>query len=170
VSLRLRLCVTSHASPFIAEGGHAQRYWAPTCGHRDIKNITLGATSVCCWGNILVSWCPRSAYPRRAGEASCRRDDEHSAPLGTGALFANRLDRRAVCRTTLTSSASGLDKAHYLLRGHVSHQRGGRWHVLSAINAEATRLYGPCARLDPLAYVAGHKPRGSSGSPPGREV
>ena len=34
-------------------------------------------------------------YPRRTGEASCRRDDEHSAPLGTGALFANRLDRRA---------------------------------------------------------------------------
>jgi hypothetical protein len=35
--------VTSHASPFIAEGGHAQRDWAPTCGPRDIKNIVLGA-------------------------------------------------------------------------------------------------------------------------------
>jgi hypothetical protein len=45
-SQRLSLCVTSHASPFIAEGGHAQRYWAPTCGPRDIKNIALGATNV----------------------------------------------------------------------------------------------------------------------------
>jgi hypothetical protein len=51
---RLSLCVTSHASPFIAEGGHAQRYWAPTSGPRDIKNIALGATNVCCWGNLLV--------------------------------------------------------------------------------------------------------------------
>jgi hypothetical protein len=46
VSLRLDLRsgppVTSHVSPFIAEGEHAQRYWAPTCGPRDIKNITLG--------------------------------------------------------------------------------------------------------------------------------
>ena len=37
------MCVTSHASPFIAEGGYAQRDWAPTCGPRDIKNIVLGA-------------------------------------------------------------------------------------------------------------------------------
>jgi hypothetical protein len=37
------VCVTSHASPFIAEGGHAQRDWALTCGPRDIKNIVLGA-------------------------------------------------------------------------------------------------------------------------------
>jgi hypothetical protein len=29
---------------------------------------------------------PRSLYPQRTGEASCRRDGEHSAPLGTGAL------------------------------------------------------------------------------------
>jgi hypothetical protein len=41
--LKLRVCVTSHASPFIAEGGHAQRHWAPTCGPRGIKNIVLGA-------------------------------------------------------------------------------------------------------------------------------
>jgi hypothetical protein len=37
------LSVTSHASPFIAEGGYAQRDWAPTCGPRDIKNIVLEA-------------------------------------------------------------------------------------------------------------------------------
>jgi hypothetical protein len=48
------VCVTSHASPFIAEGGHAQRHWAPTCGPRDIKNIALGATNVCCRDNLLV--------------------------------------------------------------------------------------------------------------------
>jgi hypothetical protein len=47
VSLSLDLFVMSHASPFIAEGGHAQRYWAPTCGSRDIKNIALGVTNVC---------------------------------------------------------------------------------------------------------------------------
>jgi hypothetical protein len=52
--LRLRVCVTSHASPFIAKGGHAQRCWAPTGGPRDIKNIALGATNVCCRGNLLA--------------------------------------------------------------------------------------------------------------------
>jgi hypothetical protein len=54
----------------------------------------------------------RSAYPRCAGEASGRREDEYSAPFGTGALFASRLDRCAVCWMTLTLSASGLDRAH----------------------------------------------------------
>jgi hypothetical protein len=52
--LGLDLFVTSHASPFIAEGGHAQRYWAPTCGPRDINNIALGVTNVCFWSNLLV--------------------------------------------------------------------------------------------------------------------
>jgi hypothetical protein len=55
-----------------------------------------------------------------------------------------------------------------MLRGHVARQRGGRRRVLSAINAEAAQLYGPYVRLGPLAYVTGHKPRGSSGSPPKR--
>jgi hypothetical protein len=50
-----------------------------------------------------------------------------------------------------------------MLRGHVARQRGGRHRVLSAINAEAARLYGPYITLGPLAYVAGHKPRGSNG-------
>jgi hypothetical protein len=57
-----------------------------------------------------------------------------------------------------------------MLRGHVARQHGGRRHVLSAINTEAARLYGPYARLGPLAYVPGLKPRGSSGSPPEREA
>jgi hypothetical protein len=36
----------------------------------------------------------------------------NSAPNGTGALFVNRLDRRVVCWTTLTTSASGVDRTH----------------------------------------------------------
>jgi hypothetical protein len=66
-------------------------------------------------------------YPRRAGEAYCRRDDEYSASLGTGALFDNRLVSHAVYWMTLTSSASGLDKvfrfpptAH--LQTHTTHE------------------------------------------------
>jgi hypothetical protein len=35
VSLRFDLLVTPHASPFIAEGGHAQRYRAPIRGPND---------------------------------------------------------------------------------------------------------------------------------------
>jgi hypothetical protein len=57
-----------------------------------------------------------------------------------------------------------------MLRGHVARQRGGRRRVLSAINAVAVRLYGPYVRLSPLVYVMGYKPRGSSGSPLGREA
>jgi hypothetical protein len=95
--LRLRVCVTSHASPFIAEGGHAQWDWAPTCGPKDIKNIALGTINICCRGNPLVSCRLRSMYPWRAGEASCRREDGYSAPLGTGALSTNELVRHAVC-------------------------------------------------------------------------
>jgi hypothetical protein len=47
--------VTSYASPFIAEEGHAQKDWAPTCGPRDIKNIELGSSNVCCRAIFL---CP----------------------------------------------------------------------------------------------------------------
>jgi hypothetical protein len=50
-----------------------------------------------------------------------------------------------------------------MLRGHVARQCGGRRRVLSAINAEAAQRYGPRVRPSPLAYVMGHKPRGSSG-------
>jgi hypothetical protein len=57
-----------------------------------------------------------------------------------------------------------------MLREHVARQRGGRRRVLSTVNAEAARLCGPYVRLGPLVYVTGHKPRGSSGSPPGREA
>jgi hypothetical protein len=57
-----------------------------------------------------------------------------------------------------------------MLRGHVACHRGGRWRVLSAINAEAARLYGPFVSLGPSIYVTGHKPRGSSGSPRERRV
>jgi hypothetical protein len=50
-----------------------------------------------------------------------------------------------------------------MLGWHVARYRGGRRHVLSTINAEAARLYGLYVRLDPLAYVTGHKPHASSG-------
>jgi hypothetical protein len=53
-----------------------------------------------------------------------------------------------------------------MLRGHVVRQHGGKRRVLSTINAEAAWLWGPYVRLGPLAYVTGHKPRDSSGSPP----
>jgi hypothetical protein len=81
--------------------------WAQ--GH---KEYSIWSYKCCCCGNLLVPWHPRSAYPRRAGEASYRRDDEYSAPLGTGALFYNRLVSRVVCWMTLTPSASGLDRVH----------------------------------------------------------
>jgi hypothetical protein len=53
-------------------------------------------------------------------------------------------------------------------RGRIARQRGGRWHVLSVINAKTTQPYGPYVRLGPMAYVASHKPRGRGGSPPER--
>jgi hypothetical protein len=55
-----------------------------------------------------------------------------------------------------------------MLREHVARQRGGRQCVLSIINAEAARRYGSRVRPNLLAYVMGHKPRGSSGFLPER--
>jgi hypothetical protein len=69
---------------------------------------------------------------------------------------------------TLTPSTNGLDMAHLMSRGLVACLRGGRRRVLSAINTEVARLYGPYVRLGPLAYVTGHKPWGSRGTPPER--
>jgi hypothetical protein len=53
-----------------------------------------------------------------------------------------------------------------MLRGRVVRQRSGRRRVLFAINAKTAQLYGPYVRLDPLAYVTGHKPRGRGGFSP----
>jgi hypothetical protein len=55
-----------------------------------------------------------------------------------------------------------------MLRGRVARQHGGRRRVLSAKNAKTTQLYRPYVRLDPLAYVTGHKPRGRGGFSPER--
>jgi hypothetical protein len=55
-----------------------------------------------------------------------------------------------------------------MLRGHIARQRGGRRRVLSAMNADVAWRYRPRARPNPLAYVTGHKPRGSSGFLPER--
>jgi hypothetical protein len=40
------------------------------------------------------------------------RDDEHSAPRSTGALFDNGLDRCVDCRMALAPPASGVDRTH----------------------------------------------------------
>jgi hypothetical protein len=42
---------------------------------KDIENIILGTINIFCRGNLLVFCHPRSVYLRRAGEASCRRDN-----------------------------------------------------------------------------------------------
>jgi hypothetical protein len=53
-------------------------------------------------------------------------------------------------------------------RGHIVCWLGGRRRVLSAINAETTRLQWPDVRLHLLSYVMFHKPCGSNGSLPER--
>jgi hypothetical protein len=53
-------------------------------------------------------------------------------------------------------------------RGRVACQRGGRWRVLSTINAKTAQPHGPYVRLSLLAYVMGHKPRGRGGFLPER--
>jgi hypothetical protein len=137
---------------------------------RNIKNILLGSSNVYCWDNLLVPWCPISAYPWHTGEASCGREDGCSALLWTGSQSANKLVRRAVCWTTLTPPANGLDKAHLMSRGLVACQCSGRRRVPSAINAEVERLHGPYVRLGPLAHVMGLMPSGSSRAPSEQEV
>jgi hypothetical protein len=121
------VCVTSHASPFIAEGGYAQRHWALTCGPRNIKNITLGATNVCCRDNLLVPCRPRSTYPWRTGEASCRRVDEYSAPLGTSVLFRQQTQqaRRLLDDLDTACQRTGRDALNAERACHPSTQ----WHV-----------------------------------------
>jgi hypothetical protein len=42
-----------------------------------------------------------------------------------------------------------------MLRGRVARQRGGRRRVLSAINAEAARRYGPFIRHSPRGLYHG---------------
>jgi hypothetical protein len=101
-----------------------------------------------------VPYRSRSAYPWRAGEASCGREDEYRVSPGTGALFASRPSRRAACWMTLTPPASRWDGTHLMLRGHVAHQRSGRRRVFSSINVGAARLL---IRVSPVAYVMGHK-------------
>jgi hypothetical protein len=64
-------------------------------------------------GEIFL--CPDTqdfAYPQRAGEASCTRDNIHSALHSTGALFGNRPDRRAACNVVLMPSVNGVDRTH----------------------------------------------------------
>jgi hypothetical protein len=87
--LRLRLCVTSHASPFIAEGGHAQRHWAQTCGPRDSLLMSVAKTIFLCpdtrdprilgvQGKLLVEG--RMSIARRSARAHCLPVDLAGAP------------------------------------------------------------------------------------------
>jgi hypothetical protein len=125
--LGLSPLVTSHASPFIVEGGHAQRYWAPTYGPRDIMDIALRATNVHRWGNLLMPWHPRSAYPRRAGEDSCIRDGDYSAPHGTGALFdKTRQARRLQDDPDVVCQRSG----QYALNAERAHRLSAWWQLV----------------------------------------
>jgi hypothetical protein len=104
VSLRLDLFVTSHASPFIAERGACTKVLGPdmwTQGHKEYST----------WGYKCLLM-EQSSCALTSKICVCRRDDEYSAPLGTGALFVNRLDRRAVYWMTLTLSTYRLDRAH----------------------------------------------------------
>jgi hypothetical protein len=60
--------------------------------------------------------------------------------------------------------------AHTAWTGHAASHWNGQAHVLSVMNAKtrvAQRLH---ARFRPLAYAARSRPRGSIGSPPGREA
>jgi hypothetical protein len=116
--------------------------------------IALGATNVRCWGNLPVPRHLRSAYPRRAEEASCTRDDIHSALRSTGALFGNRLDRHAACKATLTPSASGVDRTHLMLRGHIVCQRGGRRRPLHIKCRECAAL-GALRQAPPVGLCHG---------------
>jgi hypothetical protein len=68
------------------------------------KCLLLGQSSCALTPEISVSSACR--------EASCRRDDGYCVPLGTCALFADRLVRRAVYWVTLTPSANRLDRTH----------------------------------------------------------
>jgi hypothetical protein len=63
-----------------------------------------------------------------------------------------------------TSLVSGVDKAHLMLRRHITCQFDRR-RASPAINARDPEPY---VWLRPLAYVTGSWPRGSIGSPPNR--
>jgi hypothetical protein len=55
-------------------------------------------------------------------------DDEHSALCSTGVLPANEMDRNAACRVVLSPSVSEVDRAHLMLRQHITCQWSDRAH------------------------------------------
>jgi hypothetical protein len=55
-----------------------------------------------------------------------------------------------------------------MLRGHIACQQGGQAARPFCHKCRDRAAYRSYVRLCPLAYVMGYKPRGSSGSPPGR--
>jgi hypothetical protein len=55
-----------------------------------------------------------------------------------------------------------------MLRWHIACQHGGQVVRPLRNKCRDRAAQRPCARLRPLAYVTGNKPRGSIGSPPER--
>jgi hypothetical protein len=60
-------------------------------------------------------------------------DDEHSVCRSTVVLPATEMDRHAACRMAWALSVSGVDRAHLMLRRHITCQRSGQ----GSFNAEA---------------------------------
>jgi hypothetical protein len=110
-------------------------------------NIALGATNVAA-GAIFL----RSAI-RDLHILNAQRKLLAEAMMST----VHRMARVHCLLTDWTGapSASGLDRTHSMLRGHVARQCGGRRCVLSTINAEATRLLGVLRQARPVGLCHG---------------
>jgi hypothetical protein len=127
--------VTSHASPFIAEGGHAQRYWDLTCGPRDkwedgSPRITISATPtilISC-DSILGNAQVMMSAARATTQAYCwpTEIDRHATAGWLGRRLPAERRGRIKCRRG-TSPVSGVV----------------RRRVFSALNAGAVRPRGP---------------------------
>jgi hypothetical protein len=62
----------------------------------------------------------------------CTSDDEHNVCRSTIVLHATRMDRHTTCRMAWSLSVSGVDRAHLMLRRHITCQRSGQ----GSFNAE----------------------------------
>jgi hypothetical protein len=66
--------------------------------------------------------------------------------------------------------ASGVDRAHLMLRRYIACQWNGQAAHLIRIKCRGRVAQRPYVRLRPLAYVTGSRPRGSIGPPPEQGV
>jgi hypothetical protein len=67
-----------------------------------------------------------------------------------------------------TSPASGMDRAHYMPRRHITCQWNGQAARPIRNKCRGHAAQRPYVRLRPLAYVTCSRPRSSIGSPPGQ--